>query len=103
MTMEGKMSLGAKRECIEVGKRRYKNSTKKERTAILDEFCKNLEIHRKHAIQLLSGTRIVSGKRPGPSATYSQECGFHLSQIWELTGRICSKKLKAAIPILLPF
>lgn len=84
MTREAKMSLGAKREYIEVIRRRYKNSSKKERTLILDEFCKVLEVHRKHAIQLLGGSRAVTGRRPGPSATYSQECGFHLSQVWEL-------------------
>lgn len=103
MTREAKMSLGAKREYIQVVRIRYRNSAKKERTLILDEFCKVLDVHRKHAIQLLGGSRTVSGRRPGPSATYSEECGYHLSQIWELTGRICSKKLKAAIPIWLPY
>lgn len=97
------MSLGAKREYIVVVRIRYKVSSRKERSLILDEFCKVLEVHRKHAIQLLNGTRTINGRRPGPATTYSEECGYHLSQIWDLTGRICSKKLKAAIPIWLPY
>jgi hypothetical protein len=46
------------REYLIALKKRYAQASKKERTAILDEFVKTSGYHRKHATALLLGTRV---------------------------------------------
>ncbi len=55
------MELGAKRAYLAPVKERHRESTKKQKTQILNEFCCNCNYNRKHAIKLLSKT---SGARP---------------------------------------
>ena len=47
------MSPRSKREYVETILLRYKNASRKEKTAILDEFCIVCGYHRKYAIRLL--------------------------------------------------
>jgi hypothetical protein len=52
--MEGTiMSPQSKREYLETVFLRYKRASRKEKTAILDEFCSNCGYHRKYAIRVL--------------------------------------------------
>jgi hypothetical protein len=43
------MSPRSKREYLEAVYLRYKNATRHEKTAILDEFCATCDCHSKHA------------------------------------------------------
>ena len=47
------MSPRSKREYREAVHLRYKNASRHEKTAILDEFCATCGCHRKHAIRVL--------------------------------------------------
>ena len=47
------MSPQSKREYQEAVHLRYKHATRREKTAILDEFCATSGYHRKHAIRVL--------------------------------------------------
>jgi hypothetical protein len=47
------MSPQSKREYLETVFLRYKRASRKEKTAILDEFCSNCGYHRKYAIRVL--------------------------------------------------
>ncbi len=47
------MSPRSKQEYREAVCLRYKNATRHEKTAILDEFCATCKYHRKHAIRIL--------------------------------------------------
>ncbi len=49
------MSPRSKREYVEAVFLRYKRSSRKTKTRILDEFCATCGYHRKYAIQLLRG------------------------------------------------
>ena len=82
---------------------RYKKATKKERSKILDEFCTTWDYSRKHAIKILNQSLDERKLKPGPRKTYNQSVVIHLVEIWKLTGKICSKRLKAAIPLWLPY
>jgi len=76
---------------------------------ILDEFCATCGYHCKYAIRLLrkpkrkpSAARVRG--RPGPKSSYQQpEIVTILKRLWFVTDQMCSKKLKAAIPLWLPF
>lgn len=82
---------------------RYKKSTKREKGAILDEYCQVCEISRKHGIRKLSGSRSVSEKRRGARAFYDFHTAHHLGRLWKVMGRMCSKRMKAAIHLWLPY
>lgn len=84
---------------------RYRRASKASKATILDEFCAVCGYHRKYAIRLL-GQRGKPKKRqrPGCKAIYhTPELIKALKRLWFATDQICSKRLKAAIPLWLPF
>lgn len=81
---------------------RYRNSTKKEKTQILNEFCQICHYSRKYAIRILKGEITPRSQRPGPKPRY-REVLDSLKELWLLMGQMCSKKMKAALPLWLPF
>lgn len=84
---------------------RYRRAGKKTRAKILDEFCAVCLYHRKYAIRLLNQQNITKGKRrPGRKSIYATAAFLTaLKRIWFASDQMCSKKLKAAIPLWLPF
>jgi hypothetical protein len=82
---------------------RYLKSNKRQKTLILDEFCEVCEISRKHAIKLLH--EVVRGTPPrrGPKVTYGPNIHEHIVKLWHAMSRMCSKKMKAAIPLWLEY
>jgi hypothetical protein len=82
---------------------RYYKANKKQKTLILGEFCQVCGYSRKHAIRALSEDLGVVPKRPGAKRTYGADVDHHLRVLREVMGRICSKKMKAAMPLWLPF
>ena len=84
---------------------RYRRATRQAKGIILDEFCAVCGYHRKYAIKQLnrSGRKHPRG-HPGRPATYvSAVLLTALKRIWFATDQMCSKKLKAALPLWLPF
>ena len=84
---------------------RYRQAGKKAKVVILDEFCAVCGYHRKYAIRLLNQQgRPKRKRRPGRKSIYAtQEFLTALKRIWFASDQMCSKKLKAAIPLWLPF
>ena len=84
---------------------RYRRARKKIKITILNEFCSVCGYNRKYAIRLLNQrTKTKKKRRSGPKPTYaSPELLTALKRIWFASDQICSKKLKAAIPLWLPF
>lgn len=87
---------------------RYHSVSKKEKTIILDEFCKNTKYHRKYAIRLLnSPLEKISSKnlsRRGRKKIYDDAILEEvLIDIWKTTNLPCAKRLKHLIPIWLPY
>jgi hypothetical protein len=83
---------------------RYRKASKKERTAILDEFVKTTGYHRKHATAVLNGRRErVQGpiRRPR-SKVYGADVARELAHLAGLFDNICSKRLRAALDVELP-
>ena len=84
---------------------RYRRARKKAKVGILNEFCSVCGYNRKYAIRLLNQRAKTSKKRrTGPKPIYaSAELLTALKRIWFSSDQMCSKKLKAAIPLWLPF
>jgi hypothetical protein len=85
-------------------KARYRKASKKERSAILDEYVRTTGHHRKYAIGVLSGKR-KRAKHPvrRPRRTiYGDEETRVLLVLSDLFDDICSKRLRAAMNIELP-
>lgn len=97
------MTTELKRHYLKNVRLRYHRGSKVQKTMILDEFCKVCGITRKHAIRLLSDDLTDRPRRPGPKRKYGSDIDAHLRHLWECMGRICSKKMKAAMPLWLPF
>lgn len=100
------MVLRSRRDYLEAIRLRYRCSSKKDKSVILGEFCTVCGYNRKYAIRLLrkKHTGLSSRKRPGPRSIYDDEhLLIALKRIWFASDQMCSKKLKAAIPLWLPF
>jgi hypothetical protein len=102
------MVLRLKRDYLKAISSRYRRAGKNAKTIILDEFCENCGYNRKYAIRLLRKlNKSPSGKngaRPGPKTIYHEAKLIEaLKRIWFATDQMCSKKLKVAIPLWLPF
>jgi len=93
--------MATRRELVETVGVRYRASTVAERSAILDEFVSITGYHRKHAIRLLSAPFTAPEARRR-SVRYGPAVREALRVLWEVSDRVCSKRLKAMIPVLLP-
>jgi hypothetical protein len=99
------MVLQSRREYLEAIRNRYRKASRKEKSIILSEFCATCGYNRKYAIRLLRKKPLsATNRKPGPAFLYDKESLLvPLKRIWFATDQMCSKKLKAAIPLWLPF
>jgi len=84
---------------------RYRQASREGKGRILDEFCQVTGYHRKSALRLLNGpppgqTRPPRRQRP---PTYRPEVIRVLATIWEAAGYPWSLRLKALLPLWLPW
>ena len=99
------MSQKSKWEYLKAIYTRYRKVSKPLRARILDEFCQVCGYNRKYAIRLLNGPApqkpktIPKGRRP----TYGLKVILSLTAIWEAAGYPCSARLKALLPLWLPW
>ena len=83
---------------------RYRRASKKERSAILDEYVKTTGCHRKYAIGVLRGKR-KNAKHPvrrPRRAIYGDAEARALLVLSDLFDGICSKRLRGALDVELP-
>ena len=94
------MSLKSKCELLEVVRPRYRKANKREKQIMLDEFTSATGYHRKYAIRVLKNQAHQRSKRKtgGYKRIYCGEVVQALEQIWEIYGRICSKRLQPFLP-----
>ncbi len=98
------MSPRQSKPFLEVVRERYKGAERGEKRRILDKCCKELGFHRKHLIRLLAGRRSQRcGRRGRPPRYVAAGMLQALEWFYMQTDMLCSKRLKAAIPLWLPF
>jgi len=85
----------------------YRNASKKRKSQILNEFCLVCDYHRKYAIWLLKHHKRFTTPKPGKrgrASKYNNPAILEpLKQIWLAANLPCSSRLKAIIPLWLPF
>lgn len=100
------MSRRSKREYFERIYERYQRASKREKSQILNEFCRVCGYNRKYAIRKLNG--------PGPgekkqtlarprSYTYAKQVISILEAVWKAAGYPWSVRLKALLPLWMPW
>jgi hypothetical protein len=86
---------------------RYRTAAKEVKGRILDEFCEVTGYHRKYATLLLNGPppepRPPKRGRRARKPTYTPRVISVLAAIWEASGYPWSVRLKALLPIWLPW
>lgn len=93
------MSQRSKRELAETVYPRYLKADRNGKATILDEFVAATSYHRKYAIRLLKhGPKPKGHKKIGRRKVYQGAVVQALEQIWEICGRICSRRLKPFLP-----
>jgi hypothetical protein len=96
------MTKGSIRELVLAVRLRYARANKAEKGRILDEFVAITHYHRKYAIRLLK-----HGPPPRPTdqrrvhRVYGQAVKQALTQVWEISGRLCSRRLHPFMPEIL--
>jgi hypothetical protein len=101
--MAGQISMGARREIKSAVAERYRVAGRAEKGRILDELCKVTDWHRKHAVRALANRPAAAPEaRQQRTSTYDVVVKDALTALWEASDRICGKRLKVMIPILLP-
>src|ERR1035437_4714190 len=97
-----RVSMATRDELVVVLRGRYAGGSRAERGRILDEFSAVTVFHRKHAMRLLRGgvPNQRSSTRPGRQI-YDDAVRGALIVIWEASDRICGKRLRALVPIML--
>jgi len=99
------MSQKSKWDYLKAIYSRYRKVSKALRARILDEFCQVCGYNRKYAIRLLNGPAPQKPK-PNPKGrrpTYGLKVILSLTAIWEAAGYPCSARLKALLPLWLPW
>lgn len=81
---------------------RYAEARRTEKGRILTEFAEVTGYHRKHAARLLRGGDRSNRSRPRPERRlYDDAVREALIVLWEASDRICGKRLKPLIPMLI--
>lgn len=100
--MDRKMTHTVRAELAEAIRVRYRSASGKQKRKILDEFVASTGYHEKSAIPVLNGQSAKKGRqtRNRPSL-YDEAARGALIVLWEASDRVCGKRLKALLPILL--
>jgi len=101
--MNDKMTHAARAELANAIRRRYRSATGKEKRRTLDEFIAATGYHEKSAIRVLNAQPATKHRQTHvrPSL-YDEAARAALIVLWEASDRVCGKRLRALLPILLP-
>ena len=93
----------AKQELLATIRDRYRASSKREKSRILDEFIAVTGHHRKHGIRRLGESGDDGEQQPAVKKgrrIYDEAVRQAVIVVWEAADRICGKRLKVALPHL---
>jgi hypothetical protein len=99
------MGRRSKWEYLKAIYQRYRQVSRAVKRRILDEFCQVCGYNRKYAIRLLNGRLPPPGARPPRRrpTRYSYQAVGILTAVWEAAGYPWSVRLKALVPLWLPW
>ena len=94
--------MATRRELIGAVRERYADASRVEKAKILSELVAVAGYHRKHAIRVLGakdGKDSAARRRSRPR--YDETIREAVIALWEASDRVCGKRLKPLIPVLL--
>ncbi len=98
------MGPTSKREYTQVVYQRYATASKAAKHQILDEFCATTRYNRKYVIHVLNGSLPPRpSRRRRRAKIYNASTDAVLAAIWEAAGYPWSSRLKALLPLWLPW
>jgi hypothetical protein len=92
--------LNTRRELTAAIRQRYQAADRVGKKLILNEFIQVTGYHRKHAIRVLTNQHPTEPKGRTARRVYQEAAKEALIVLWEASDRICSKRLKALLPLL---
>ncbi len=97
-----RLSVVSRREVTAAIAVRYQGSARNEKASILYEFTQVTGFHRKYAIRVLNQQASTLGavNLIRRAWVYDQAVQQALIVVWEAADRICAKRLKQIIPVL---
>ena len=102
--MDTQLTRAARVQLARSVRRRYQAASSQAKKQILDEFIAVSGYHPKYAIHVLNApesTAPASRRRARPTL-YDDASRQALIVLWEASDRVCGKRLKPLLPILLP-
>ena len=93
--------MATRKELTAVAAERYRISNHAQKTRILDEFVAITGYHRKHAMRMLRGSVGAQTGRRKRRRIYDEAERNALVLLWEASDRVCGKRLKALMPVLI--
>ena len=101
--MKRGMTRAARAELADAIRSRYAAAAGKDKCQILREFIAATGYHEKSAIRVLNGSMAVKLRQTRQrTPLYDEAARAALIVMWEASDRVCGKRLKALLPILLP-
>lgn len=101
--MAKRISVDVRRELVRAIGERYRSGSVDGKARNLDEFVAVTGYHRKHSIRVLNSAAAATvTARPPRLRLYDEAVREGLIVLWEAADRICGKRLKALLPVLLP-
>ena len=99
--MARKVSAETRQDLLQAVRERYRGSLREEKLRILDEFVAVTGYHRKHVIRLINAKSLAGeGSRRPRLPVYDEAVRQALVVLWEASDRVCEKRLKPLIPLL---
>ena len=99
--MATKVSDATRQDLLQAIRERYRAGTKDDKVQILDEFIAVTGYHRKHVIRLFKGPVTSRASRRPRLPLYDEGVRQTVVVLWEASDRICGKRLKAALPLMI--
>jgi len=102
--MAKRLSGSARRELVAAVRARYRAAAPSVKREILREFAAITGYHRKSAIRILNdeGDEIALVTRQPRPRIYDEAFCRTLIVVWEVSDRVCGKRLRALLPLLVP-
>ena len=94
--------MATRTELAEAVGQRYRSVDRSSKGRVLDEFAAVTGFHRKHAMRLRRATPLAKARSVRPERrVYDEAVRTALIVLWEAADRLCGKRLRPLIPILL--
>ncbi len=102
--MSRTLTTAARRELVQAVRDRYQAASRDAKTRILHEFASISGYHRKSAIRILNGASCLYDDARGRCRPrlYDEAVRQALIVLWEASDRVCGKRLRALLPVLVP-